>query len=296
MKLLVTKCWKYTEEDKDALSRLGVEIVDINEESDPLPCPADEIEGIVCSSIFKFHTIDDFPSLKYVQIASTGFNNFPVAELEARGIAFRNGKGVYAVPIAESVMAAVLRLYRDIPYYTENKALHIWKRKGDSPELCGKTVCMIGCGDIGRACAKRFAAFDCRVLGVNRTIREEDYFDKIYPLSEIPEADIYVLCLALNSETEGIIGKDFFCSMKDGSMFINVGRGPVADNKALIEELHTGRIFAYLDVFEEEPLPADSELWDLPNVFITPHSTSDGDHVRERLSKVIVGNLKDFCR
>lgn len=123
-----------------------------------------------------------------------------------------------------------------------------------------------------------------------------DGFDKIYPISELraaaSEGDIIIFCLPLTKETEHIADGEIFSAMKDGTVIVNISRGGIIDTEALISELKSGRLRAALDVFEQEPLPADSELWALPNVVITPHNSFVGEGNRERLFALITENLR----
>lgn len=154
---------------------------------------------------------------------------------------------------------------------------------------------IVGAGSVGRACADRFRAFGCEIIGVNRRTAV-DGFDKIYSISDIRAAvsagDIVIFCLPLTKETEHIANAELFSAMKDGAVIVNISRGGIIDTDALITELKSGRLRAALDVFEQEPLDAGSELWDLPNAVITPHNSFVGDGNRARLFSLIISNLK----
>ena len=154
---------------------------------------------------------------------------------------------------------------------------------------------IVGAGSVGRACADRFRAFGCEIIGVDRKT-DIDGFDKIYSISDIRAAvsagDIVIFCLPLTKETEHIANAELLCAMKDGAVIVNISRGGIIDTDALITDLKSGRLRAALDVFEQEPLDADSELWDLPNAVITPHNSFVGDGNRARLFSLIINNLK----
>lgn len=145
------------------------------------------------------------------------------------------------------------------------------------------------------ACADRFRAFGCEIIGVDRKT-DFDGFDKIYSISDIRAAvsagDIVIFCLPLTKETEHIANAELLCAMKDGAVIVNISRGGIIDTDALITELKSGRLRAALDVFEQEPLDAGSELWDLPNAVITPHNSFVGDGNRARIFSLIINNLK----
>ena len=152
-------------------------------------------------------------------------------------------------------------------------------------------MCILGCGDVGREIAKRLKAFGCHITGVNRTVRALPDFDEVLPLDKLPDAaavcDILICCIALTPETRGIVGKEIFDCLPADVIFVNVARGALADGAALTAWLQSGGR-AVLDVFEEEPLPESSLLWDMENVVLTPHNSFVGEGNRARLWERIV--------
>ena len=159
-----------------------------------------------------------------------------------------------------------------------------------------KTVCVVGCGNVGSECARRFQAFGCRVIGVDLYPREDIAYKKIYSLLDLdnclPQADVVVLTLPLTEETRHIINEAHFDAMKDKSVLVNIARGAVVDEQALLKALDEKLLGAVLDVFEEEPLSADNPLWQKENVIITPHNSFIGDGNADRLYRVIQENLR----
>ena len=155
-------------------------------------------------------------------------------------------------------------------------------------------LCILGCGDVGREIAKRLKAFGCHITGVNRTVRVLPDFDEVLPLDKLADAaaacDILVCCIALTPETRGIVSEEIFGRLHDGAIFVNVARGALADEAALTKWLQNGG-HAVLDVFEEEPLPESSPLWDMENVVLTPHNSFVGEGNRARLWERIKENL-----
>ena len=139
---------------------------------------------------------------------------------------------------------------------------------------------------MGREIAERLSAFGCRITGVNRTVRELPDFERVLPLEKLADAasacDILICCIALTAETHGIVSKEVFDCLPSGAIFVNVARGALADEAAMTAWLQKGGRAA-LDVFEEEPLPENSPLWDMENVILTPHNSFVGDGNRERL-------------
>ena len=164
-------------------------------------------------------------------------------------------------------------------------------------ELYGSTVCIVGTGNVGIECARRFRAFGCRVIGVNRTVREVAAFDKVYPMTQLDEAlacaDVVVLTIALTEETRGLMNTERFAKMKPGAVLVNIARGALVDNTAVIEALQYNLSGAVLDVFDPEPLSPESPLWAMENVIVTPHNSFVGDGAALRLNALILKKLKE---
>lgn len=297
MKLLVTGAWPDAKKQMDGLCALGHEIVFLQQEKDPLPCDPAWPEGVICNGLFLHHPIEAFTSLRYIQLTSAGFDRVPMDVVRAQGIEIHNARGVYSVPMAETAVLGALSLYRQAAFFQRQQAAHRWEKRRDLLELAGKTVCILGCGSVGTECARRFRAFDCRVLGVNRTVRENSAFDEVYPMERLyetlSESDVVVLTLPLNEETRHLMNAEAFSHMKPGSILINIARGALVDTESLVSALRTKLLGAALDVFEQEPLPAESPLWDMENVILTPHNSFVGDGNVQRLNDVIFRNLRD---
>ena len=155
----------------------------------------------------------------------------------------------------------------------------------------------MGCGNVGTECAKRFQAFGCKVLGVDLYPREDNAYKKIYSLSSLDDAllqsDVVVLTLPLTEETRYMMNEQRFAKMKNGSVLVNIARGAVVDEQALLKALDEKLLGAVLDVFEEEPLSADNLLWKKTNVILTPHNSFVGDGNIQRLNQVILRTLKE---
>ena len=163
--------------------------------------------------------------------------------------------------------------------------------------MAGKRAAIIGYGSVGRETAKRLAVFDVEITAVNRSRIEDDRIRNWIPLNRIDEAlkqaDIVILCIALTEETRNLLNADRLHGMKQGSVLVNMARGALLDEKELVGCLKEGRLRgAALDVFEHEPLLAESELWETPGVIISPHNSFVGDGVGERMAEAIRENLK----
>lgn len=297
MKLLVTGAFKITPEETEKLEKLGYEIYFMPDERVPMPedIPCGEIEAVICNGLFLYTPPEKFPLLKTVQLTSAGLDRVPADCMEAHGIKIFSARGVYSAPMAEFAVCSVLGFYKHTAFFAAAQAERRWEKHRGLEELGGKRVVIVGCGSVGRECADRFRAFGCEIIGVSRRPCV-DGFDKIYPISELRAAasdgDIIIFCLPLTKETEHLADGEIFSAMKDGAVIVNISRGGIIDTEALISELKSGRLRAALDVFEQEPLPADSELWALPNAVITPHNSFVGEGNRERLFALITENLR----
>lgn len=298
MRLLITGGWDASQQELASLRALGHEIAWHQWEREPLPVSCDWPEGIICNGLFLHHPIEKFTSLTYIQATSAGLDRIPVDYAREHGIAVFHAKDVYSVPMAEYVLWGVLQMYRQGRFFQRNQEDARWKKLPVLPELAGKTVCIVGCGDVGSACAKRFRAMDCRILGVNRTHRELPCLDEQYPLEDLdtalPQADVVILTIALTVQTRRLFDSSRFGKMKPGSILVNVARGGIVDTEALLEALENRLGGAVLDVFEEEPLPEASPLWKHPNVILTPHNSYAGEGNKARLYRVILNNLEKY--
>lgn len=296
MNLLVTGAFDCTEKELNMLRERGYEVVFMQQEKSPLPCEAGWVEGIIGNGIFLSHSIEQFTSLRYIQLTSAGFDRVPMDYVEQHGIEIHNARGVYSIPMAEFALCGVLQLYKQSGYFYKNQKAHKWEKHRGLTELYGKQVCIVGCGSVGTECAKRFKAFGCSVVGVDIKPYQNELYDSMLPLNSLDEAlmqaDVTVLTLPLTEDTRRLINEDRFTAMKHGAVLVNIARGAIIDTDALITALNTHLGGAVLDVFEEEPLVKNSPLWDMGNVIITPHNSfvSDGNHAR--MLDVIMNNLE----
>ena len=299
MKLLITGAWGGAAAHIPEIEAMGHEVVFLQQEKDALPADPGTIEGIIGNGLFLYHPIEEFSKLRYIQLTSAGFDRVPMDYAAAHGIMVRNARGVYSVPMAEFAAAGVLALYKRTILFHNNQKEHLWRKMRDLPELCGRNAAVFGCGSVGIHCAKRFAAFDMHVAGIDAVPGERPYFEAVYPVEEtgkvLAVSDVVVCALPLLPETVHFFDEARFAAVKDGAVFVNISRGPVVDTEALTGALKSGKLAgAVLDVFEEEPLSADSPLWDMENVLITPHNSFSGEGNQRRLWEVIDRNLKDL--
>lgn len=301
MKILLTGAYSYTETQLAELRALGADIVFVRDEREKLDIDVSEIEAVVCNSLFLCNDISAFCKLKFIQVTSAGLDRLPLSYIEQHNIVLHNARGVYSVPMAEFAVLGALLLYKQSLSAHENQKKHIWKKNRSLLELTGRQVLIVGTGSVGIECAKRFSAFGTFVSGVDIIAEDRPFFEAVYPTESLeallPSADIVVLTLPLTKETEGLFGKAFLSKMKNTAVLINISRGAVVNEADLICALsHKSIGGAVLDVFENEPLPETSPLWDLPNAVITPHTSFISDQTSARLFRLIYSNLKAFIK
>ena len=295
MKLLITGAWQQAKEYINVIEQMGHEVYFLQNEKDALPCNPEEVEGVVCNGLFLSHPIEQFSNLKYIQLTSAGFDRVPMEYVKNHAIQIYNARGVYSIPMAEFAITGVLDIYKKSRFFSENQKKHKWDKHRGLMELHGKKVCIVGCGSVGNECAKRFAAFGCHVTGVDLFLREDECYQKMVGLQELDtmlkESDVVVLTLPLTEETQHLLNAERMKYLRDGAVLVNIARGAIVDTKALVLEMN--RLGgAVLDVFEEEPLSADDALWEMDNVIVTPHNSFVGEGNVERLSRLILRNLK----
>ena len=294
MNILITGAFQINDAQLAELRAMGHNVVTHSDERAGVDNP-EIYEAVVCNGLFLYNSIERFTNLRLIQLTSAGLDRVPLEHIKAHGIELHNAAGVYSIPMAEFVIGGLLQLYKQSRFFAENQARHKWEKHRGLLELSGKRVCILGCGDVGREIAKRLNAFGCRITGINRTVRKIENFDEILPLSELVSAvkncDVLVCSIALAPETRGIASKAVFESLSKDAAFVNVARGALVDEDALIDWLRGGGR-AVLDVFEEEPLSAQSPLWDMENVILTPHNSFVGDGNRARLWEKIKEGLK----
>ena len=295
MKLLITGAWRATDKQLHEIERLGHDVVLMQNETDALPCNYGEVEGVICNGLFLSHPMERFTGLRYVQLTSAGFDRVPMDYAAAQGIVVHNARGVYSIPMAEFALSGVLQLYKQSRFFEGKQKSCTWEKHRGLLELYEKNVCIVGCGNVGTECAKRFQAFGCNVIGVDIVVRDDVAYASMHPLSELndclAQADVVVLTLPQSNETRRMMDGARFAAMKTGSVFVNIARGAIVDEQALLAALEEKLLGAVLDVFEEEPLPKSNPLWQKENVVITPHNSFVGDGNGARLFQVIMKNL-----
>ncbi len=245
------------------------------------------------------------PNLKWFQQWGAGADwLLKYSDAAEHPFTLTNVSGIHAVPISEHVLAFMLAFARGLPGAVRDQVKHRWRKADERSviELAGKTVLLIGVGAIGERTAKLAAALGMRVWGVRRDpSKEVEYVERMVARGELrtllPDADFVILTVPLTEETRHVMSADEFGLMKDSSYLINIGRGGTVNEADLIRALKEGQIAgAGLDVFEEEPLPEDSPLWEMENVIVTAHYSGDTPHYDERALKIFLENLRLYER
>lgn len=266
-----------------------------------------EADVVSVSGMWKNDIIPHATRLQFIQSISSGMDQYSREQLGAKGIRLASAAGVNARAVAEHALALVLAVYRRLPEARDNQHKKVWRGMlGDltqrEDELGGKTLLIVGMGRIGSHLAKLAKAFDMKVIGVRRDPKAgTNGADEIYGMEDVvnlvPQADIVALTCALTPETTGLMSAAAFAAMKPSSVFVNVARGKVADEAALIKTMEGNKIWAAaLDVTAEEPLPAASPLWTLPNVFITPHTAGETRAYEDNVIDILIENLDRLWR
>ena len=247
-----------------------------------------------------FELLEAWPSLEWVQSAAAGTEAPLYRTLIGRNCRVTRAH-VTAVPIAEYVLRAVLTHFQQPHRLVEQQAAHVWKHQ-PFREVSRSRWLVVGLGSIGGEVATRASAFGAHVVGVRRSVaRGDEPVDELCTpgemLAQAPLADVVVLAAAGGDETRNMIGREFLEQMKPGSAFVNVARGYMVDEVALLEALDRGvPEIAILDVFATEPLPVDSRFWDHPRVVVSPHSSGGGDGRIQRAVDVFAENLQRWQR
>ena len=242
-------------------------------------------------------------NVRWIQASSAGIGQFVRRhQLECLSATLTTAAGVHARPLAEFVMWGILTFVKNYPLARAQQQKHHWQRFHND-DLENKTLAVVGLGSIGREVAKAARGFGMRVLATKRSVEgvaaEDVGVDALYPVTELHdmlgESDVVVLVAPHTPETENIIDRAAFGAMKRGALLINIGRGALVEEAALLEALRTDRLAgAVLDVAPVEPLPPEHPLWDMDNVFIFPHSASTSRNENRRLTDLFIENLRRY--
>jgi phosphoglycerate dehydrogenase-like enzyme len=251
-----------------------------------------------------FSAVRKAPNLRWLQTFNAGVDHPIFSELLERGIRVTTAAGTAAVPIAQCAITGLLMLARGFPAWIQGQQARVWApmRGDDQPaDIAGQTLCVLGLGGIGREIARLGQALGLTVIGIRRSPRTAaDPVDQLHPpqaLAEVlPRCDWLAIACPLTADTRRLLDASMLRRLRRGARLINVARGEIVDETALVAALQDGHLAgAYLDVFEKEPLPPESPLWDLPNVIVTPHNSGASAGNDARVQALFVANLARYA-
>lgn len=271
---------------------------------------AQELEGALTDAAvlfvwdYRFENLADLlpaaPMLRWIHVAGVGVDPVLSPELVANDIVVTNSRGVFDGAIAEYVLAVILAHTKSLHASAQDQAQRRWRHRV-TPRLGGQHAVVVGTGSIGRRIAHTLAALDVQVTLVGRRAAEDPEFGQIRPSSELVDAvrghDYLVLACPLTETTRGMVGRDVLAALGPSGYLVNVARGAVTVEDELVEALQSGGIAgAALDVFHTEPLPEDSPLWGLPNVFVSAHMSADYLGFAADLVELFAANLRLWAK
>ncbi len=292
--------------DRFALRNTGINSFEVRSVDD-LKARIGEADVVVCSGFWRNEFIPAAPRLAFIQSISAGTDQYNKEALQAAGIRVASAQGSNERAVAEHAIALVLAMARLLPEARDNQAAKKWRGMiGDiskrEDELGGKTLVIVGMGRIGSRLATLAKAFDMKVIGTKRDpSKGQGAADRVVGerelLSVLPEADFVALTCPLTPKTENLIDAKAFAAMKPPAYLVNVARGKVVNEPALLQALEKKQIAgAALDCVWEEPLPASSPLWAIPNVLITPHTAGETRKYEDNVLDLLMENLERMWR
>jgi phosphoglycerate dehydrogenase-like enzyme len=251
-------------------------------------------EGVAIAAALR----DPACKVRWIQVTTAGADGLLLNGVPP-GIVVTNQGGAVAPTVAESAMAMILAMARQIPVIVARSAKREWIKEFTPPLLAleGRTLAIVGYGNLGRQLAKRARGFDMKIVGLSRSLASDPLADEMHPLGELHavlgHADVVAVTIASFRATRHIMDAAAFAAVKPGALFVNVSRGETVDQVALRNALTEGRLrSAFIDVTEPEPLPAGDPLWDAPNLIVSPHSAGHGGtRTGARIAKVLTENM-----
>lgn len=310
--------------DADALAEHGIEVIETTYEieseergereqdpaaaiarGEPVPLTDEQLDAFArADMLIAFDAPLELPkiapNLRWIQTIGSGVGQY-AASIGGSDIVLTNAAGLAAGPIADWIVGRILEVHNRFPRHRAQQAAHEW-RMALGTDVAGSTVLIVGLGAIGRAAARRLRVFGPRLVGVRASYRpgmtDPDVDELIGPdrlHDALGRCDTVVVCAAGHGDTEDLFDADAFAAMTDGSIFVNVARGHLVVESALIDALDSGKLrAAAIDVTRVEPLPPDDPLWDAPNLAISPHSSATAERYGERVYDLFLENLPAF--
>ncbi|NLY35760.1 MAG: dihydrofolate reductase [Tissierellia bacterium] len=291
----VLYCTPITPEGEKRVTELGYNVL-VKKEKDLLQ---EDLQGVdVLVGMNPFAMIDVTKgNLQFIQLQSQGFDHLPKKSLD--GVTVANNQGGYAIPIGEWIVAKILESYKHTRNIYRLQEERLWKKDFGMEELTGKKILFVGTGTIASEAAKRLQGFGVEIYGANRSGKAAPFIENILSLDKLdeilPEIDVLVPVLPWTKQTEDLISARMIEALKPGSVFINISRGQIVDEKALIENVDKF-LAVHLDVTKDEPLPSNSPLWEKENVYISGHTSWVSQFVDKRRDDLIYENLRRFIQ
>lgn len=296
MKLLLTGMHKYTKENLKEIEELGFDVYFHENEREKIDFDVSEIEVVVCTDLFKVNEINKFKNLKYIQLLTVGFDTMPLDYLKEHNITLTNAKDTYAVPMSEWTILKLLEILKKAREYYQNQENKLWKRDVNSLELNGRNVLLLGYGNVSKEIIKRLKAFDVNIFVNNRSkVDDKDITQIGLSKEELKDIEIVIVTLPLAINTHHLVNEEFLNKLKDGVILINLARGSIINEADLIKALQNNKFSGLgLDVFEVEPLPKESPLWEDKRVYLTPHYSFFSEKLKVRQYNVLLAGLKEI--
>lgn len=241
-----------------------------------------------------------YPNLKWIQLYTAGYDKIDLDFLKTKNIQLTNAKDIYSIPIAEDVVAKILMINRNVKHYLKAMESRSWQPIYNEPEINNSVIGIVGVGSIGQEIAKKMKAFNTKVIGYRRKKSKVDGFDEIYTGLEgldelLKRSDYIILALDLNKDSRGLINYEKFNLMKRNAVLINIARGEIVVQEDLIAALKNHCIrAAAIDVMTPEPLPSNHELWELDNIYVTPHVSASSEYTLNRLRDLFIENINNY--
>lgn len=286
----------YDRELRARFPELRIDSVERHEDVGPFIAHTDIL--LTFSPFMADHVVRDAPRLKWIQVLGSGVDGIVNLPSLRQDVLITNGRGVQATPVSECAFALMLALSRNMQRMIVNQAERRWER-WPSQVLRDRTVGILGVGQIAEELAAKAKVFGMRVIGISSAARPLANFDRMFArdqlLSAVTELDYLVLLTPYSAQTHHLVDANVLAHMKRSAFLINVARGGVLDEVALVTALRAGIIRgAALDVFSEEPLPASSELWSMPNVLISPHLAGLNSSYPASILPLVENNIRLF--
>ncbi len=261
-------------------------------------------QNIIPETQYVYDALKSSKALQWVHIHSAGVDRQIFLDLMAKGVTVTSSSGASASLVAQTALTGLLSLSRRFPQLAAAQRAHVWApffKVGLPPDLEGQTATIVGWGPIGQKLAAWLKALGLNIIVVRQSASSTIPDTRVVSFNEfnhiLPETDWLVLACPLTAQTTNLVSADALNLMKSSAHIVNISRGAVIDEPAMISALQSGRLAgAYLDVFAQEPLPTDSPLWDMPNVIATPHTAGFSDAILQRMADKFIENLGHYAR